>query len=183
MDVWQPTPQKKMILNLPAHGRDGDRRTSTPTRSSGSAATSRPRLHRSSACIRTTTAAPASPPPSSASWPAPTGSRARCSAMASAPAMSMSITLALNLFSQGIDPGAGDHRHRRDRPHRRILQPAAGASAPSLCRRAGLHRVFRARIRTRSRRASTRSRSATTICGRCPICRSTPRIWAAPTRR
>ena len=52
------------------------------------------------------------------------------------------VTLALNLFSQGIDPGARNHRYRRDRPHRRALQSAAGASAPSLCRRAGLHGVF-----------------------------------------
>ena len=33
--------------------------------------------------------------------------------------------------------------HRRDPPHRRALQPAAGASAPSVCRRSGLHLVLR----------------------------------------
>jgi 2-isopropylmalate synthase len=41
------------------------------------------------ACIRTMTAAPASPPPNWRCWPAPTASRAACSAMASAPAMSI----------------------------------------------------------------------------------------------
>ncbi len=52
------------------------------------------------------------------------------------------ITLALNLFSQGVDPEARNPRHRRHCPHRRILHAAAGASAPPLCRRAGLHRVL-----------------------------------------
>ena len=49
-----------------------------------------PRFDRCSACIRTTTAAPAWRRPSSATWPAPTASRAACSATASAPAMSTS---------------------------------------------------------------------------------------------
>ena len=38
-------------------------------------------------------------------WPAPTASRAACSATASAPATSAWSRSALNLFSQGIDPG------------------------------------------------------------------------------
>ena len=44
-------------------------------------------------------------------------------------------------------------------------------------------RRFPARTRTRSRRASTRSQSATTISGKCRICRSTRRISGAATRR
>ena len=69
----------------------------------------RPRLASSSACIRTTTAAPASPPPS---W--------RC--MAGADRVEGTLfgngertgnvdvmTLALNLFSQGVDPGLEIH--------------------------------------------------------------------------
>ena len=52
------------------------------------------------------------------------------------------MTLALNLFSQGVDPGLAIADIDDDRPHRRILQSAAGASAPSLCRRARLHRVL-----------------------------------------
>ena len=55
-------------------------------------------------CTPTTTAAPAWPPPSSATWPAPTASRAACSVTASAPASVDLVTLGLNLFSQGIDP-------------------------------------------------------------------------------
>ena len=72
-------------------------------------------------------------------------------------------------------------RHRRDPRLCRALQPAAGASAPSLCRRPGLHLVLRARTRTRSRRPSPRAATATS--GTCPTCRSTRRTWAAATRR
>ncbi len=43
----------------------------------------------------------------------------------------------------GDRSGSRHHRHRRDRAHRRALQPIAGASAPSLCGRTRLHRVFR----------------------------------------
>ena len=92
MDVVEPTPERPIILNLPAtvecyspnvygdviewFGR-----------------TIKQRVRRScSACTRTTTAAAPSPPPSSGSWPAPTASRARCSATASAPATSTSST-------------------------------------------------------------------------------------------
>ena len=93
------------------------------------------------------------------------------------------ITLALNLFSQGIDPGprrspistmscAPPNTARNCRCIRAIPMPASWSI-----------RRFRARIRTRSRRASTRSRSATTSSGRCRTCRSTRRIWAAATRR
>ena len=46
-------------------------------------------------------------------------------------------------------------RHRRDPPHGRVLQPAAGARAAPVRRRPGLHRPSPARTRTRSRRAST----------------------------
>ncbi len=51
-----------------------------------------------------------------------------------------------HLGAQSVQPGdrsrAGDHRHRRDRPHRRALQSASGASTASLCRRARLHRFL-----------------------------------------
>ena len=39
MDVWQPTPERPVVAQPAGHGRDGDARTSTPTRSSGCAAT------------------------------------------------------------------------------------------------------------------------------------------------
>jgi 2-isopropylmalate synthase len=47
----------------------------------------------------------ASPPPNSASWPAPTASKAASSATANAPATSISSPLALNMYTQGVDPG------------------------------------------------------------------------------
>jgi 2-isopropylmalate synthase len=53
------------------------------------------------------------------------------------------VTLGMNLFSQGIDPHDRPVRHRRHPPHRRALQPAAGARAPPLGRRPGLHRLLR----------------------------------------
>ncbi len=53
------------------------------------------------------------------------------------------VTLGMNLFSQGIDPQIDFSRHRRDPPHRRVLQPAAGARAPPVRRRPRLHRVLR----------------------------------------
>ncbi len=53
------------------------------------------------------------------------------------------VTLALNMYTQGIDPGLDfsdiDRRHR----DRRVLQPDPGARAPSLWRRTGLHGLFR----------------------------------------
>jgi 2-isopropylmalate synthase len=89
LDVWKPDAAKKVILNLPAtvematpnvyadqiewFGRHVSRRDASSFR-----------------CIRTTTAAPASPRPSWPCWPGPTASRARSSAMASAPATSTS---------------------------------------------------------------------------------------------
>ena len=88
MDVWQPTTAKKCIFNLPATVE-----MSTPNiyadqieyfcRNMRAAKTV---ISRS---IPTTTGAPASPRRNSASWPAPTASRAPCSATASAPAMSI----------------------------------------------------------------------------------------------
>ena len=53
------------------------------------------------------------------------------------------VTLGMNLFSQGIDPDDRLLGHRRDPAHRRVLQPAAGAPAPPLRRRPGLHRLLR----------------------------------------
>ena len=63
------------------------------------------------------------------------------------------VTLGLNLFSQGVDPHDRLLRHRRGAPHRRALQPAAGAPAPPVRRRPRLHGLLRAPTRTPSRRA------------------------------
>ena len=53
------------------------------------------------------------------------------------------VTLGLNLFSQGVDPADRLQRRRRGAPHRRALQPAAGAPAPPVRRRPRLHRLLR----------------------------------------
>ena len=44
------------------------------------------------------------------------------------------VNVALNLYSQGVDAGAGFLQHRRDPRLRRALQPVAGTPAASLCR-------------------------------------------------
>ena len=81
-------------------------------------------------------------------------------------------------------------QHRRDPPHRGVLQPAAGARAPPVRRRPGLHRVLRQPPGRHQQgpgrhEASPPTRptpTSTTSCGRCRTCRSTPRTSAAPTR-
>ena len=64
-DVWQPTPAAQGDHQPAGDGRDGARPTSTPTRSSGCAGTSRGATASSCRCTRTTIAAAGSPRPSS----------------------------------------------------------------------------------------------------------------------
>ncbi len=82
-------------------------------------------------------------------------------------------------------------RHRRDPPHRGVLQPAAGARASPLRRRPGLHRLLRlapGRHQEGLRGDGARRRRGRREHGRAGLggartCRSTPRTSAAPTRR
>ena len=88
-DVIEPTPDRKLIMNLPATVEMYSPNLYADTiewflRTVRAATASCCR------CTRTTTAAARWPPPSWACWPAPTASRARCSATASAPATSTS---------------------------------------------------------------------------------------------
>ena len=85
----------------------------------------------------------------------------------------------------GHQPGARLLGHGIDHPHRRILHRSAGASAPSVCRRAGVHGVLgiapgRDQEGLRGAARSRRRRGANS--GRCRICRSIQPTWAAPTR-
>ena len=104
MDVIEPTPERPIDPQPAGHGRvlhaqrvrRRDRVVRPPHPPAATAW--------SSACTRTTTAAPARPPPSWACWPAPTASRARCSATASAPATSTSSTWRSTCSCQGVDP-------------------------------------------------------------------------------
>ena len=81
-------------------------------------------------------------------------------------------------------------RHRRDPPHRRVLQPARRARAAPLRRRPGLHRVLRLAPGrhqqglqgARGRRRRPPARPSTRCRGRFRTCRSTPRTSAAATR-
>jgi hypothetical protein len=93
------------------------------------------------------------------------------------------VTLALNMYTQGVDPGLDfsnideviqtvEYCNAAARSTRAIPMPASWCS-----------RRFRAATRTRSRRVSRRRKRATTRCGTCRICRSTPRTSAAITRR
>ena len=52
------------------------------------------------------------------------------------------VTIALNLFTQGVDPGLDLSQHRRGEADRRGVQRAARASAAPVRRRARLHRVL-----------------------------------------
>ena len=93
------------------------------------------------------------------------------------------VTVALNMYTQGIDPGLDFSDIDRDHRDGRILQPAPGPPAPSLWRRAGVHRLFgqppgRDQEGLRGARAA-----ATTSSGACPTCRSTRPTSAAATRR
>ena len=81
-------------------------------------------------------------------------------------------------------------RHRRDPPHRRVLQPARRPRAAPLRRRPGLHRLLRlppgrdqqGLQGAGGRRRGRRARPSTRCPGRCRTCRSTPRTSAAATR-
>ena len=66
MDVWQPTPRNKLILNLPATVEMATPNVYADQIEWFCRNMQRPRQRRSSRCIRTTTAAPASRRPSSA---------------------------------------------------------------------------------------------------------------------
>ena len=115
----------------------------TPTRSSGSAATSASAIARSSACTRTTTAAPAS-------------AATELGLLAGADRVEGTlfgngertgnldiVTVALNLYMHGIDPGLDFSRPERAARSVRALHRHDGAAAPAVRRRTGLHRLQR----------------------------------------
>ena len=84
------------------------------------------------------------------------------------------VTLAMNLFAQGDRPRARRLRHRRPAPGRRVLQPPARPSAPSLRGRPRLHRVL-GLAPGRHQEGHGGPAVGTTRCGRCPICPSIPK--------
>jgi 2-isopropylmalate synthase len=154
MDVWQPSPDRKAIVNLPGtvematanvyadqiewfirHVRDRDSLImSLHPHNDRGAAVAATELALMAGSVRGSI--PASRSPTSTIWSVPPSTAPSCRCI------------------------------------RAIRMPANSSTRRSP-----------ARIRTRSRRGSTRSRSAMTICGRCHICQSTPRISAAATKR
>ena len=141
--VWQPTPQRPCIINLPSTVEH-----STPNIFADMVEWMHRHLARRDAIVLSVhphndrgTAVP--PPPSWPSWPAPTASKVVCSAMASAPAMSTSSPWALNLYTQGIHPNLDFSPHQR--PSRRVAEHCNAAAHPSaspLGRRPCLHGSF-----------------------------------------
>ena len=140
-DVWQPTPQRKTILNLPSTVE-----LATPNVYADQIEWMCRHLARRDSvicrCTRTTTAAAAI-------------ASAELALMAGAERVEgclfgngertgnvCLVTLGLNLFTQGVDPGIDFSDIHAGDPHRRVLQPAAGRPAPSVRRRARVHRVL-----------------------------------------
>ena len=125
------------------HRRDRRPRTCTPTRSSGSPASSPGASTPRSACTRTTTAARRSRRPS---WPMMAGADRVEGCLFGHGERTGNVCL-VTLGHEPVQPGhrPADRllRHRRDPSHGRVLHPAAGPPAPPLRRRPGLHRVLR----------------------------------------
>ena len=88
IEVFDPTPDHKMIVNLPATVEMATPNVYADSHRVDGPAPRPPRVHRPVAAPAQRPRHRASPPPSWATWPAPTASRAACSATASAPATS-----------------------------------------------------------------------------------------------
>ncbi len=92
------------------------------------------------------------------------------------------VTLAMNMYSQGVDPGSTARTSTTSSAWR-------NTATRSLCIRATLMRAnsssrpSRARTRMRSTRASRPWRPRTSPCGKCPISPSTRWISGAPMKR
>jgi 2-isopropylmalate synthase len=71
------------------------------------------------------------------------------------------VTLALNLYTQGVDPGL-DFSDINAWPHRRALQPAARSTRATPTWATCVHRPSPARTRTPSRRALPRKKASET---------------------
>ena len=80
------------------------------------------------------------------------------------------VTLALNLYTPGRASGPGLREHQRGRALRGVLQSAADSSASSVRRRSRVHGVLRLAPGCDQERASQRAATATS--GKCRTCRS-----------
>ena len=143
LDVWQPTPQRKVIINLPATVEMATPNVYADQIEWMSPQPRAPRQRSCCRCIRTTTAAAASRRPSSALMAGADRIEGCLFGNGERTGNVCLVTLGLNLLHAGHRPGHRLLRHQRDHPHGRVLQPAAGASAPSVRRRPRVHRVLR----------------------------------------
>ena len=90
------------------------------------------------------------------------------------------MTLAMNLYSQGVDPGLDfSHMNHVKQVYEACTQMKVDPRHPY----AGelVFTAFPAPTRTPSTRGSTTWPSTAPLTGRCPTCPLTPRIWAAST--
>ncbi len=90
------------------------------------------------------------------------------------------VNVALNPGDAGRFAGTGFLQHRRDPRHRGTLQPDPGAPAPPLRGRSGLHVLG---LPPGRHQEGLAARSGRVIIGTCRTCPSIPRTWAAATRR
>ena len=189
-DVWQPTPEKPMILNLPATVE-----MATPNIYADSDRVDAPQPRRgatrsSCRCTRTTTAAPRV----AAAELGVHGRRRPRRGLPVRQRRAHRQRLPGDPGPEHVHPGhrPADRllRHRRDPAHGRVLQPAAGPprhpyggdlvfTAFSGSHQDAINKGFEA-MRRRGVGGRARGRRPP---GRCRTCRSTRRTSAAPTRR
>ena len=143
MDVWQPTPERKMILNLPDTVEVAMPNVYADQIEWMCRNIRESRVARSSACTRTTIAAPASPRRNWACSPARIASKGTLFGNGERTGNLDIVTVALNLYMHGIDAGAGFLRPQRIARSLRALHRHDRAGAPAVRRRTGLHRLQR----------------------------------------
>ncbi len=184
MDVWEPTPARPIILNLPATVE-----VSTPNVYADQIEWMHRNLsRRDSVAVE----------PASAQRPRHRRRRRRAGGHGRRRPRRRLPVRQRRAHRQRLPGHAGDEpllaghrsrprffRHGRDHPHRRVLHRSAGSSAPSVRGRAGVHRVFRlapGRDQERACRADARPRRPAGSCGKFRTFRSTPPTSAALTR-
>jgi hypothetical protein len=123
----------------------------------------------------------ASPPPSSASWPAPTASRAALFGNGERTGNVDLVTVALNMYTQGVDPGLDFSDINAVARTFRALHPAPDPPAPPVRAAISSSRPSPAPTRTPSRRGLPLKRRSSH--GQCPTSRSTRPTSAAATTR
>jgi 2-isopropylmalate synthase len=159
MDVWQPTPEKKIILNLPATVE-----WTTPNVHADQIEwmcrnLNKPRGRPSSRCTPTTTAAPAWPPPNSGLMAGADRVEGTLFGNGERTGNLDIVIVALNMNSHGIPPAWISPTCRRCA---RFTSASRGSTCPSAspmpASSSSPH--FPDRTRTRSRRASTAAKGA-----------------------